>query len=157
METQTVVVTGASAGIGRATARLFGERGARVGLIARGQAGLDGAARDVVEAGGIALPISADVADYDQVVAAARQIEERLGPIDVWVNVAFTSVFLLQPADGSKGHDYGPRGVFDDKSHDRSAQLWLAQHARVSFGFLAGAAVTGALVAVRLGRSGHRP
>jgi len=93
MDTQTVVVTGASAGIGRATARLFGERGARVGLIARGQAGLDGAARDVVEAGGTALPISADVSDYDQVRAAARQVEERLGPIDVWVNVAFTSVF----------------------------------------------------------------
>ena len=335
MDTQTVVVTGASAGIGRATARMFGERGARVGLIARGQAGLDGAARDVVEAGGRALPISADVADYDQVTAAARQIEERLGPIDVWVNVAFTSVFapfaeitaaefrrvtevsylgfvhgtmaaldvmrprdrgtivqvgsalgersiplqsaycgakhavngftsslrcellhensgvhvtvvqmpavntpqfswvrsklpkhpqpvppiyqpevaargvlyaadhprkreywvgastaatiladrlappvldrylartgygsqqtpeladadrpdnLLQPADGAEGRDYGPRGVFDDKAHDRSAQLWLAQHSRVSFGFLAGAAVTGALVAVRRGR-----
>src|SRR5579862_1710012 len=93
METQTVVVTGASAGIGRATARLFGQRGARVGLIARGQAGLDGAARDVEEAGGTALAISADVADYDQVVAAARKVEEQLGPIDVWVNVAFTSVF----------------------------------------------------------------
>jgi NAD(P)-dependent dehydrogenase (short-subunit alcohol dehydrogenase family) len=93
METQTVVVTGASAGIGRATARLFGQRGARVALIARGQAGLDGAARDVQEAGGQALAISADVADYDQVIAAARQAEERFGPIDVWVNVAFTSVF----------------------------------------------------------------
>ena len=93
METQTVVVTGASAGIGRATARLFGQRGDRVALIARGQAGLDGAARDVEEAGGTALAISADVADYDQVVAAARKVEEQLGPIDVWVNVAFTSVF----------------------------------------------------------------
>src|ERR1700758_4098346 len=93
METQTVVVTGASAGIGRATARLFGQRGARVALIARGQAGLDGAARDVEEAGGTALAISADVADYEQVVAAARKVEEQLGPIDVWVNVAFTSVF----------------------------------------------------------------
>src|SRR5580704_11674237 len=93
MDTQTVVVTGASAGIGRATARLFGERGARVALIARGQAGLDGAARVVEEAGGTALAISADVADYDQVVAAARKVEEQLGPIDVWVNVAFTSVF----------------------------------------------------------------
>src|SRR5579862_6606777 len=93
METQTVVVTGASAGIGRATARLFGQRGARVALIARGQAGLDGAARDVEEAGGTALAISADVADYDQVVAAARKVEEQFGPIDVWVNVAFTSVF----------------------------------------------------------------
>jgi NAD(P)-dependent dehydrogenase (short-subunit alcohol dehydrogenase family) len=93
MEAQTVVVTGASAGIGRATARLFGERGASVGLIARGQAGLDGVARDVEEAGGKALAISADVADYAQVTAAARDIEEHLGPIDVWINVAFTSVF----------------------------------------------------------------
>ncbi|MBO0816186.1 MAG: SDR family oxidoreductase [Actinobacteria bacterium] len=93
MESQTVVVTGASAGIGRATARLFGERGANVGLIARGQAGLDGAAREVEEAGGKAVAVSADVADYQQVTAAAQQIEDRLGPIDVWVNVAFTSVF----------------------------------------------------------------
>ena len=91
--TQTVVITGASAGIARATARLYGARGASVGLIARGQAGLDGAARDVEEAGGTALAISTDVSDYDQVAAAARQVEERFGPIDVWVNVAFTSVF----------------------------------------------------------------
>src|SRR5215831_19373254 len=90
MEHQTVVVTGASAGIGRATARLFGERGASVGLIARGQ---EGAVREVEEAGGKALAVSADVAGYEQVTAAARQIEETLGPIDVWVNVAFTSVF----------------------------------------------------------------
>ena len=91
--TQTVVITGASAGIARATARLYGERGARVGLIARGQAGLDGAAADVTDAGGTALPISADVADYGQVEAAANRIETELGPIDVWINVAFTSVF----------------------------------------------------------------
>jgi NAD(P)-dependent dehydrogenase (short-subunit alcohol dehydrogenase family) len=93
METQTVVVTGASAGIGRATARLFAERGASVGLIARGEEGLAGAAREVEEAGGKALAVSADVADYEQVTAAAREIEEALGPIDVWVNDAFTSVF----------------------------------------------------------------
>ena len=91
--TQTVVITGASAGIARATARLYGQRGARVGLIARGKAGLDGAAADVADAGGIALPISADVADYDEVDAAATRIESELGPIDVWINVAFTSVF----------------------------------------------------------------
>jgi NAD(P)-dependent dehydrogenase (short-subunit alcohol dehydrogenase family) len=91
--TQTVVITGASAGIARATARLYGERGDRVGLIARGQAGLDGAAADVRDAGGTAVPICADVADYAQVDAAASRIETELGPIDVWINVAFTSVF----------------------------------------------------------------
>jgi len=98
MENQTVVVTGASAGIGRATARLFGERGDRVGLISRGQAGLDAAAREVEEAGGKALAVSADVADYEQVAAAAGQIEQRLGPIDIWVNVAFTSLWRPRPA-----------------------------------------------------------
>jgi NAD(P)-dependent dehydrogenase (short-subunit alcohol dehydrogenase family) len=337
MQTQTVVVTGASAGIGRATARLFGQRGARVALIARGQAGLDGAARDVTQAGGQALAISADVADYEQVSSAARQVEQHFGPIDVWVNVAFTSVFapfgeitaeefrrvtevsylgfvhgtmaalavmrprgrgtivqvgsalgersiplqsaycgakhaingftsslrcellhensgvhvtvvqmpavntpqfswvrsrlpehpqpvppiyqpevaargvlyaaghpgrrqywvgastaatllanrvipalldrylartgyrsqqtaqaaepgrpdnLFQPVDGDHGRDHGSRGVFDDRSHDRSPQLWLAQHARVPSGLLAGAAVAGAFLAARRGR--HR-
>src|SRR6266702_3194954 len=335
MESQTVVVTGASAGIGRATARLFGARGARVGLIARGQAGLESAAREVREAGGKALAVSADVADYEQVTAAARQIEQRRGPIGVWVNVAFTSVFapfaeitaeefrrvtevsylgfvygtmaalsrmrprdqgtivqvgsalgdrsiplqsaycgakhaingftsslrcellhersgvqvtvaqmpavntpqfswvrsrlprhpqpvppiyqpevaargvlfaadhpgrrqywvgastaatllanrvvpavldrylartgyrsqqteqkvaagrpdnLLRPVDGSNGHDHSPHGIFDDKSHGRSPQLWIAQHARVSSGLLAGAAVAGAFVAGWRGR-----
>jgi NAD(P)-dependent dehydrogenase (short-subunit alcohol dehydrogenase family) len=91
--TQTVVITGASAGIGRATARLYGERGANVALIARGQAGLDGAVRDVEDGGGKALAISADVADFAQVQDAARQVEEFFGPIDVWINDAFTSVF----------------------------------------------------------------
>jgi NAD(P)-dependent dehydrogenase (short-subunit alcohol dehydrogenase family) len=337
MEGQTVVVTGASAGIGRATARLFGERGARVGLIARGQAGLDGAVREVEEAGGKALAVSADVADYEQVTDAARQVEEMFGPIDVWVNVAFASVFapfaemtaeefrrvtevsylgfvhgtmaalslmrprgqgtivqvgsalgsrsiplqsaycgakhaingftsslrcellhdksgvhvtvvqmpavntpqfswvrsrlpnqpqpvppifqpevaargvvfaadhpgrkqywvgastaatilanrvapalldrylartgynsqqtsqpvkpgrpdnLVEPVDGTRGHDHGSRGAFDDRSHDRSLQLWLSQHPRTSSGVLAGAAAGGAFLAVRLGH--HR-
>jgi len=336
MEHQTVVVTGASAGVGRATARLFGERGASVGLIARGRAGLEGAARDVAEAGGKALAISADVADYDQITAAASEIEQAFGPIDVWVNVAFASVFapfadvtaeefrrvtevsylgfvhgtmaalsrmrprdygtivqvgsalgsrsiplqsaycgakhaingftsslrcellhensgvhvtvvqlpavntpqfswvrsrlpnhpqpvppiyqpevaargivyaadhperkqywvgastaativanrlapalldrylartgygaqqteepadpgqpdnLLLPVDGVNGHDHGSHGVFDDRSHGRSSQLWLSQHARVTSGLLAGTAVAGAFLA---GRLGHR-
>ncbi len=91
--TETVVITGASAGIARATARRYGQRGANVGLIARGKAGLDGAVRDVEEAGGKALAVSADVADYEQVEDAARQVEEFFGPIDVWINAAFCSVF----------------------------------------------------------------
>ncbi|MFY9805765.1 MAG: SDR family oxidoreductase [Pseudonocardiaceae bacterium] len=90
---QVVVITGASAGIARATAAQFGARGAQVALLARGQAGLDGAAKDVENAGGTALAIPTDVADYDQVEAAAKQVEDTFGPIDVWINVAFTSVF----------------------------------------------------------------
>lgn len=90
---QVVVITGASAGIGRATAQAFGRRGAKVALLARGQSGLDGAVQDVQDAGGQALAIPTDVADADQVEAAAAQIEEAFGPIDVWINVAFTSVF----------------------------------------------------------------
>ena len=90
---QTVVITGASAGIARATARIYGERGARVGLIARGQAGLDAAAADVESAGGKALALAADVADFAQVDSAATKVEDAFGPIDVWINDAFTSVF----------------------------------------------------------------
>jgi len=88
-----VVVTGASGGIGRATATAFGARGDSVALLARGQAGLDAAAEEVRAGGGRALPIQVDVADPDAVEAAAAQVEQELGPIDVWVNVAFTSVF----------------------------------------------------------------
>jgi NAD(P)-dependent dehydrogenase (short-subunit alcohol dehydrogenase family) len=88
-----VVITGASAGIGRATAVAFGARGAKVALLARGQAGLDGAAKEVREAGGEALTISVDVADNEAVQRAADRAEAELGPIDVWVNVAFSSVF----------------------------------------------------------------
>lgn len=90
---QVVAVTGASGGIGRATAIAFGGRGAKVALIARGRAGLEGAAREVEAAGGHALVVQSDVADPDQVQAAVETVERELGPVDVWVNVAFTSVF----------------------------------------------------------------
>lgn len=88
-----VVVTGASAGVGRATARRFARDGARVGLIARGSDGLEGAARDVRGAGGEALAVPVDVADADQVETAAQAVEERFGPIDIWINNAMVSVF----------------------------------------------------------------
>jgi NAD(P)-dependent dehydrogenase (short-subunit alcohol dehydrogenase family) len=90
---QVVVVTGASGGIGRATAIAFGARGAKVALLARGEAGLDAAAEDVRAAGGEAITIPTDVSDYAAVDAAAARAEDELGPLDVWVNDAFTSVF----------------------------------------------------------------
>ena len=93
MTPQIVVVTGASAGIGRAVAVAFGARGATVGLIARGEAGLAAAAREVERAGGTAVVLPLDVADHAQLAAAVDRMETEVGPIDVWVNVAFTSVF----------------------------------------------------------------
>jgi NAD(P)-dependent dehydrogenase (short-subunit alcohol dehydrogenase family) len=100
---EVVVITGASAGVGRATALAFAGRGAAIGLLARGRAGLEGARRDVEAAGGRALVIPTDVADADAVEAAAAQIERELGPIDVWVNNAMASVFspvkAMEPAE----------------------------------------------------------
>ena len=100
---QVAVVTGASAGVGRATARAFAERGFDVALLARGQAGLDAAVREVQAAGQRALAIPTDVAEFEQVDRAASRVEEELGPIDVWVNDAMTTVFApsweVKPAD----------------------------------------------------------
>jgi NAD(P)-dependent dehydrogenase (short-subunit alcohol dehydrogenase family) len=101
---QVVVVTGSSAGVGRATAIEFGRRGATVALLARGEKGLSGAAAEVEKAGGRALPIEVDVADPDAVYAAAARIEAELGEIDVWINVAFTSVFA--PFDQISAEEY---------------------------------------------------
>lgn len=88
-----IVVTGASGGIGRASATAFGARGDTVVLVARGEKGLAGAAEQVERAGGTAHVMPADVADSAQVFAIADKVEAEIGPIDVWVNVAFTSVF----------------------------------------------------------------
>ncbi|MDX6488157.1 MAG: hypothetical protein QOK13_772, partial [Gaiellaceae bacterium] len=87
------MVTGASSGVGRAAAVAFGREGARVGLLARGRAGLEGARRDVEAAGGQGLVLEADVADAQALEAAAGRAEEQLGPIDVWVNNAMVTVF----------------------------------------------------------------
>jgi short-subunit dehydrogenase len=90
---EVVVITGASAGLGRATAEAFARRGARIGLLARGQERLDKTRADIEALGGEALAIPTDVAHYDQVEAAADAVEDKFGPIDIWINNAMTTVF----------------------------------------------------------------
>jgi NAD(P)-dependent dehydrogenase (short-subunit alcohol dehydrogenase family) len=92
-EPKTAVITGASAGLGRAIAHAFAKEGARVGLIARDQVALDATAVEVERLGGTAATYAADVSDDVAVEAAASTFEERLGPIDIWVNNAMVSVF----------------------------------------------------------------
>lgn len=89
---EVVVITGASAGVGRATVRAFAEQGAHIGLLARGRDGLEGARQEVEEIGGKALVLPTDVADPDQVDAAASAVEQEFGPIDIWINNAMVSV-----------------------------------------------------------------
>ncbi|MFO1434602.1 MAG: SDR family oxidoreductase [Candidatus Competibacteraceae bacterium] len=102
-QAEIVVVTGASAGVGRATAQEFGRQGAKVALLARGRDGLEGARREIEAAGGQAMVIPTDVADPDQVEAAAAQVEREWGPIDIWVNDAMVTIFApikaLGPAE----------------------------------------------------------
>src|SRR2546421_2246180 len=85
---EVVVITGASAGVGRATAQAFARQGAHIGLLARGRDGLNAAKRDVEAAGGRALAIPTDVANAAQVESAAAAVERKFGPIDIWVNNA---------------------------------------------------------------------
>jgi NAD(P)-dependent dehydrogenase (short-subunit alcohol dehydrogenase family) len=92
-DSEVVVVTGASGGVGRATAHAFARRGAQIALLARGEQGLDDCRREVHQLGGRALVIPTDVADHRQIEAAAARAEAELGPIDVWVNDAMTSIF----------------------------------------------------------------
>ncbi len=103
-EREVVAITGASAGVGRAIAREFAKHGAAVGLIARGDAGLSAAAQEVSELGGTPYAHPTDVAEFDQVQSAAAAIEERLGPIDIWINNAMTTVFAF--LDDIEPHEY---------------------------------------------------
>lgn len=90
---EVVVVTGGSAGIGRAIARRFAMAGACIGLVARGMDSLQGAKADVERLGGKAIICQGDVADPETTERAAQMVEDEFGEIDVWVNNATTSVF----------------------------------------------------------------
>jgi NAD(P)-dependent dehydrogenase (short-subunit alcohol dehydrogenase family) len=104
MKAKVVVITGASAGVGRATVREFARHGASIGLLARGIDGLRGAKKEVEAAGGRALILQTDVADAEQVESAAEAVEKKLGPIDLWINNAMTSVF--SPVKQMKPEEY---------------------------------------------------
>lgn len=90
---KVVVITGASAGLGRATVRKFASSGAKIGLLARGTDGLNAAKEEVEKAGGRAIAVPTDVSDPEQVEKAADKVEDEFGPIDVWINIAMVSVF----------------------------------------------------------------
>ncbi len=133
MSARVVVVTGASGGIGRATAVAFAARGDRVALLARGESGLQAAADEVRRAGGVALVVPTDMADAAAVEAAAVRVEAELGEIDVWVNDAFASVFApfdqISPDEFARvtevsylGYVYGTMSALRRmKSRDRGA------------------------------------
>ncbi len=98
---EVVVVTGASSGVGRAIARAYGARGARVGLVARNEEALQAALVEVEQAGGEALICPVDVSDAEAVERAARAVEDRWGRIDTWVNCAMATVFApVREMDG---------------------------------------------------------
>src|SRR4051795_11456725 len=121
---EVVVVTGATSGIGRAIARRFAQDGAQIGLIARGREPLENAKKEIEEAGGRALVLPTDIADWDAINSAARAAEEALGPIDVWVNNAMTTVFApfkeIEPDEFKRatevtylGTVWGTKAAFD--------------------------------------------
>ena len=101
---RVVVITGGSAGIGRATAQAFARQGARVAVLSRGREGLDATCRDIESLGGEAFALPTDVADEDQVEQAAAAIESRWGGIDVWVNNAMATIFA--PAEDIAADDF---------------------------------------------------
>ena len=101
---EVIVITGASAGLGRAIVRRFAQEGAHIGLVARGRDGLEGAKKDVEELGGKAIIIQGDVADPETTERAAEETEKAFGPIDVWINDAMVSVF--SPVKEMKPEEY---------------------------------------------------
>ena len=103
IEPKVVVITGASAGVGRATAKRFAMDKHKLALLARGKQGLEAAKAEVESLGGTAITIQCDVADYEQMDLAASEVEEKLGPIDIWINNAMATIFApfteIEPKD----------------------------------------------------------
>jgi short-subunit dehydrogenase len=112
---EVVVITGASGGVGRAAARKFAAEGAKIALLARGRKGLEATAREVEQAGGKALVLPVDVAEYDQVEAAAASVEDAFGEIDVWVNDAMVTVYAefldIEPAEFKRSTEVSYLGM----------------------------------------------
>ena len=112
---EVVVITGASGGVGRAAARKFAAEGAKIALLARGRNGLEATAREVEQAGGKALVLPVDVAEYDQVEAAAASVEDAFGEIDVWVNDAMVTVYAefldIEPAEFKRSTEVSYLGM----------------------------------------------
>jgi NAD(P)-dependent dehydrogenase (short-subunit alcohol dehydrogenase family) len=120
-----VVVTGAGAGVGRATAEEFARQGYDVGLLSRDPDRLERTATELRRHGVRALPIPTDVADADAVEAAASKVEEELGPIDVWVNVAMATVFAPVSKLTAKEFERGTRVTYLGQVHGTMAALSL--------------------------------
>ena len=167
------MVTGASAGVGRAVAGEFARRGFDVAVLARGAAGLRAAADDVAATGARALPVPVDVADADEVDAAAGKVEDELGPIDVWVNDAMTTVFAPtwddRPRRLPAGHrgDVPRSGVGDEGGARSDAAARSRQHRQrrvglgvhrhpAPVGLLRGPSLPAAVLRVGTGRADPR-
>jgi NAD(P)-dependent dehydrogenase (short-subunit alcohol dehydrogenase family) len=122
-EPPVVVVTGASAGVGRAVVRRFARDKAKIALIARGLDGLEATQREVEIAGGEALICQCDVADYAAVEAAAERIEQELGPIDIWINAAFAGVLARFIDMGMEDYERVTRVTYMGQVHGTRAAL----------------------------------
>jgi NAD(P)-dependent dehydrogenase (short-subunit alcohol dehydrogenase family) len=121
-EREVVVVTGASAGLGRAIAREFARHHARLGLVSRDPARLESVVGEVEHLGGEAIAIPADVSDPEAVHNAADEVERRFAPIDIWVNDAMTTVFA--PFDQIRPDEYqrATEVTYLGMEHDGGAQ-----------------------------------
>ena len=128
-----MVVTGATSGIGRSIARRFAQDGAQIGLIARGREALENTKNEIEQAGGRALAIPTDLADWDAVKSAASAVEEALGPIDIWINNAMATIFAPFRRSSPRSSGARPKSPTSARygaRRRRSTRCWSATVAR---------------------------